>query len=124
MNPAREKIESDPRGCLGCGNRHRRMLETAHVIDRSLYPGQAFEEEDVDGVVPLCGPFAADCHGRYDAHELDILPMLTQEEQLAAVRKVGIVGAYRRTTGDRVNREGGHELPVLPIGHLFPDLPF
>jgi hypothetical protein len=54
-----------------------------------------------DSIVPLCGP-ATDtrtCHGRYDAHRLDLLPYLSRDEQVQAVREVGLEAAYRRLTG-------------------------
>lgn len=51
-------------------------------------------------VVPLCGR----CHRAYDGRELVLLPYLTPDEQAAAVQHVGIVGAYRRTTHERLGR--------------------
>lgn len=52
--------------------------------------------------MPLCPASVSDCHGRYDRHELDLLPYLTVEEQARAVLDAGgIVAAYRRVTGSR-----------------------
>ena len=101
MNAAREKVDNDPRGCLGCGERRPSKLDAAHVIDRSLFPGQGFDEPD--GVVPLCSRIkgGAGCHDAYDAHRLDILPSLTLDEQAAAVAKVGMRAAFVRTTATR-----------------------
>lgn len=63
-------------------------------------------------VVPLCGPATSTgtCHGLHHARKLDLLPILTGREQLAAVAAVvrrserlnggnaGIAEAYRRLT--------------------------
>jgi hypothetical protein len=50
-----------------------------------------------DCVIPLC----RDAHRAFDAHRLDILPLLTHEEQAHAVSHLGIVAAYHRLTGRR-----------------------
>lgn len=49
-------------------------------------------------VIPLC---RAD-HRLYDGRALDVLPVLTREEQAHAVNHVGIVTAYQRTTNSRI----------------------
>ena len=61
--------------------------DAAHVIPRSLGGGQ-----EADSTVPLCRPH----HTAYDAHELDLLPYLTLDEQAEAVRIVGIERARKR----------------------------
>lgn len=60
--------------------------DPAHVIPRSLGGGMS-----AAAVVPLC----RDHHNQYDDHDLDLLPHLTREEELEAVRVVGIARAYR-----------------------------
>jgi len=70
-------------------------LEAAHIIPRSqVRPGAG---EDPRNIVPLCGPH----HYHYDTGDLDILPYLSREEQAYAVSLVGLVGAWRRLTGER-----------------------
>lgn len=71
------------------------ILDPAHIIPRSL--GGGMESNDV---VPLC----RSCHSEYDAQRLDLLPILTREEQVRAVELVGIARAYRIITGDSNER--------------------
>jgi len=50
-------------------------------------------------VDPLC----RFCHSRQHSQGLDLLPYLTLEEQVQAVKNAGgIVGAYRHATGERL----------------------
>lgn len=106
---ARAKV--DATGCCRVC-RSRKGVEAAHVVGRRAdrfdldgTPAERGEVLTVEPVriVPLCGP-ATDfdtCHGKYDRHELDLLPYLDIEEQTQAVRDAGgIVTAYRRTTGE------------------------
>lgn len=74
--------------CRKCG-RSDLPIDPAHVTPRSRGAGVTADE-----VVPLCRP----CHTLYDAGRLELLPVLTTEEQVAAVEHVGIAEAYRRTT--------------------------
>lgn len=101
MNAAREKVEREG-VCRSCGTGGPDRLDAAHVVDRSLAPGQGFE--DPDAVVPLCSRIkgGAGCHEAYDGHELDLLPELSLAEQAAAVAKVGLLGAFLRTTGQQL----------------------
>lgn len=71
-------------------------IELAHVIGRNRDERRgATVLVNPDSVVPLCD----ECHRRYDAHDLDILPILSLDEQVAAVRDAGgIIAALRRTT--------------------------
>jgi hypothetical protein len=71
-------------------------LEAAHVV------GRVHDQEgDVVGedIVPLCRRH----HAMYDARSVDLLPFLTITEQTQAVCHVGIVRAYQRTTGQRLD---------------------
>lgn len=54
-----------------------------------------------DDGAPLCGP-ATDpktCHARQEAHELDLIPYLSNEETAAVVRHKGLGIAYRELSG-------------------------
>lgn len=98
---AMEKIWSEP-GCRACGSVQN--IEAAHTIGREHDPrveGGGYYVQP-DSVIPLCGSLGNDCHGRYDRHELNILPYLTINEQLNAVDAAGgIERARRRLTGER-----------------------
>lgn len=72
----------------------RSPCDPAHVIARAQ--GGCDQPECV---VPLC----RECHRTYDQGTgFDLLPFLTSGEQAHAVLHAGIVGAYRRTTGERL----------------------
>lgn len=92
---AREKVDREGE-CRVCGGGHD--LQSAHVIGRVYDPPDG-KVRPVD-IVPLC----ANCHQKYDARSLDLLPCLSHDEQAAAVGHVGIVAAYQRTTGERLGR--------------------
>ena len=91
---ARAKVEADNNGtCRVCGDA---PVDAAHVIPRSIDP----RESNMGGhsVVGLCRRD----HVAYDSHELDLLPYLTLDEQLAAVRAAGsIARAEQIITGKR-----------------------
>lgn len=100
---AREKVDTE--GCCRvCGPRvvmskDATRVEAAHVIGRARDTGG---KVDAMSVVPLCGPATSSstCHGRYDAHRLDLLPYLTPAEQARAVADAGgIESARRRISG-------------------------
>lgn len=86
-----------------------RSLEAAHTIGRTHDEPRPEVSESVlwvnpDHVVELCGPATstATCHAAYDGHRLDLLPLLTTDEQAAAVRSAGtIAAAVRRLTGGK-----------------------
>jgi hypothetical protein len=90
MALARAKVEAEgrcrlgPQGCDG-------PLEAAHVVERRYDDVPTVPPSDV---IPLCRHH----HGRYDARRVSVLEILTLEEQAAAVDKLGIVRALRRTT--------------------------
>lgn len=70
-------------------------LDPAHIVPRSrVRPGAG---EDPRNIVPLCRPH----HLLYDGGSLDILPVLTREEQAYAVELVGLEEARRYLTNER-----------------------
>lgn len=88
--------------CRVCGSTLR--VEAAHVIGRARDRRRpdGIVRVDPDSVVPLCGPATSSgtCHGRYDAHELDLAPYLTAEEGARAVLDAGgLWAAVRRVSG-------------------------
>jgi hypothetical protein len=74
------------RACGGLGS------DPAHVVPRSL--GGC---DNADCVIPLCRTH----HRAYDEHKLDILPLLTWNEQAHAASHLGLIGALQRTTNSR-----------------------
>ncbi len=84
----REKVESEGR-CRAC--KKIGPVDPAHTISRAQ--GGAQEPESV---IPLC----RDCHRKEHAGELDLLPLLTRDEEVEAVRVVGISRAYRMLGGE------------------------
>ena len=110
---AHEKAMDEGGRCRVC--RAQGTTQLAHVIGRAhdkdtpLFPENGWKPYDVhpDRVVPLCGPVpsSTSCHGRYDAHRLDLLPYLTTSEVLQAVADCSSVGsngleqARQRITG-------------------------
>ena len=148
---AREKVDAAGR-CRACGldvaalAAMGRSLEAAHTIGRSrdhklvwrasdgrkMFVRAEFEADrilrlwvDPDDIVELCGPATSTdtCHGAYDGHRLDLLALLTLEEQLAAVRAAGsIASAIRRLTGGRtVDEQLAQPLPApAPDDDLIP----
>ena len=95
---ARAKVEAEVR-CRVCKGSPPH-IEAAHVIGREHDEPLSAETKvlwvDPERIVPLCGI----CHGHYDAHALDLLPYLTLDEQLQAVRDAGgIALALRRISG-------------------------
>jgi hypothetical protein len=115
---ARAKVEREGscrvwRGLLGCDGGGQRNLEAAHIIGRKAdrFPALGhigwtprepwvIDEWPVDPlrIVPLCQKH----HRAYDAHELDLLPYLTVEEQAQAVLDAGgIELARNRICGGR-----------------------
>lgn len=104
---ARTKVDQEGR-CRVCKRTAARVwaLEAAHTI------GQKYQDTEIrhfdlsrdewwvnpDSVIPLCKDTDGGCHGKYDAHKLDILPYITNDEQADAVAAVGIDRALRRLT--------------------------
>jgi 5-methylcytosine-specific restriction endonuclease McrA len=90
----RNKVTEEEERCRWCGGPH---AQAAHIIPRSLVPA-GMGGEDPRNCVPLCD--VNQCHSKYDAHTLDILSILTKDEQAYAVSLVGLMAAYRQITGD------------------------
>jgi hypothetical protein len=91
----RKKVDAEDGLCRWCFGPH---AQAAHIIPRSLLP-KGLGGEDARNCVPLCE--ARGCHSSYDRHEIDILKVLTREEQAYAVELVGMQAAYRQVTGKR-----------------------
>ena len=91
---ARDKCEAENNRCRVC---KKVGVDAAHVIPRSRNGTEA--NMSADAIIPLC----RFCHNKQHLEKLDILPYLTLDEQVMAVRNAGgLVTAYRYTTGDRV----------------------
>ena len=96
-SPARDwrdsvaKLEAE--GCCRvCGI--ERGLQQAHTAGRRFdvtRPGRKTLWVNPDAIVPLC----PHCHHDYDAHDLDLLPYLTLDEQLYVVKVMGGIEAAR-----------------------------
>jgi hypothetical protein len=95
MRAGRAKAEEQ--GCRACGSRFN--VEAAHIISRArCRPGPA---EDPRNIIGLCGHMGCGAHRSFDEGVLDILPLLSLDEQSYIVGLVGIAEAYRRATGAR-----------------------
>jgi hypothetical protein len=95
--PMRKKVDAEDGLCRNCGGPD---AQAAHIIPRSVIPKlghSGLDGEDPRNCVPLCN--SRGCHTKYDNHTLDILPLLTREEQAYAVELVGLEAAYRFVTG-------------------------
>lgn len=103
---ARRKVEEE--GCCRICKRSDRPLEAAHILGREHDEpkirvdsnGEIFTSSRVlyvhpDRIVPLCGPFPSGCHGDIDMRRINVLPYLTLEEQLQAVKDAGSIEAAR-----------------------------
>jgi hypothetical protein len=106
---ARAKVTKEGQ-CRYCRSQIR-PLEAAHLIGRAADKKEGNKAiVNPLSVIPLCGPFgdSDSCHTKYDHHQLDILPYLTAEEEVQAVRDAatvrkgkGLAVAYRRLTGGK-----------------------
>jgi hypothetical protein len=86
------KCEAEGR-CRSCGV--MRGLQQAHTIGRTYdqpKPGQKTLWVDPDAVIPLCHH----CHVEQESGDLSILGLLSLEEQLYAVKRLGSIEAARR----------------------------
>lgn len=93
MNSGRAKVEAEG-ACRVC-HAPAAVCDAAHLWPRSL-GSKGFDEPDL--IVPLCAAIKGadrDCHGRFDAHELDLLARLTLDEQVALVRAAGSIERAR-----------------------------
>lgn len=86
MNAIHRKVNAEGR-CRNCGSRDR--LDPAHTIPRSL-GGKNLAES----VIPLCRR----CHDAQHRNELELLGLMRPDEQMEAVRVVGIARAYAYLT--------------------------
>lgn len=82
---ARAKVNREGQ-CRVCG-RATPYLEAAHVVPRSIGGRQS-----ADSIIPLC----PEDHRLYDSLQIDLLGYLTREEEVEAVRVLGIERARRR----------------------------
>lgn len=89
----RAKVDHEGDQCRIGGPLHG-SADAAHIIQRSRIPGD--EAMHADNCIPLC----RQCHQKYDAGRLDILPYLSLGEQAYAVWLVGMLAAYQRVTGE------------------------
>lgn len=90
MKPIRQKVADEGR-CRSCGTPDSiHPLDPAHTIPKSL-GGKA----TYDSVIPLCRA----CHDAQHRGEVDLLSLMTREEQVGAVRAVGLARAYRYLAG-------------------------
>ena len=73
----------------------QRGLECAHTIGRKHDQPKKFGAKRLYvnpvSVIPLC----SHCHGQFDRHEIGILEVLTPEEQIYAVERLGTIEAAR-----------------------------
>ena len=87
---ARAKVEAESK-CRFCGLSEGEYyvgesgpsfcrLEAAH-----LWPRSRGGTQNPDGIVPLCG----DCHRLFDSFRLDLLAVLSSDEQVELVRQSG-----------------------------------
>ena len=95
---ARAKVESEEI-CRVCGRSI--CLEAAHIMGRVHDPQKGQSKTRYvrpESIVPLCGSLAPEfsCHVLYDAHQIDLLPYLTKEEQAQAVLDAGSIDSARR----------------------------
>lgn len=89
LPPAVEKTVNEG-SCRVCT---KTDLQTAHLWPRGR-GAPKYDEPDI--CIPLC----VDHHTRFDRHELDILPYLSLDEQVATVKAAGgIQRAYDQLTG-------------------------
>ena len=92
MNPIHQKI-ADEGKCRCCGVPEEiHPLDPAHTVAKSIGGKDTY-----NSVIPLCRA----CHDAQHRHEIDLLPLMTREEQVEAVRAIGLARAYRYLTNDR-----------------------
>ncbi len=88
--PARAKVDAEGM-CRMCGAYDG--VQAAHIVPRSrLVGGEG--AEDPRNIIPLCFR----CHGQQHAGDLELLPLMTHEEQGYVASLVGITEALKRTT--------------------------
>lgn len=91
---ARAKVEEEA-CCRICKKEagSGRPLEAAHILGREHDQPRATRPSvlyvDPDRIIPACGPYPAGCHGLVHQKAVDILPVLTIEEQIRALKDAG-----------------------------------
>ena len=102
---ARAKVDEE--GCCRICKRPPapgRPIEAAHVLGRehdepmvSRSTGEILRVLYVDPnrIFPACGPSPGGCHGMAERKEINVLPYLTLEEELQAIRDAGSIEAAR-----------------------------
>lgn len=109
--PALEKVEEE--GCCRICKCTDRKLEAAHILGREYDEPKVTPDGRVlkvlvvkkDRIVPACGPFPEGCHGDIDLKRVDLLPVLTLEEQLQAVKDAGGIQHARTLLAPVESRE-------------------
>jgi hypothetical protein len=101
---ATDDVAAAARWCAACGR--QAPLQRAHLIGRSRdRRGVASFVVAPDEVVMLC----ATCHYAYDAHELDLYPLLSASQLRGAMRAAGAPGkALVRLSGPTWRRPDAH----------------
>jgi len=86
------QLKKEREGCCRYCGAHDEKLDAAHIIPRSL----GGDQHEL-ATVPLC----RNHHQQFDAHELDLMPVLTHAEMAHAVELVGMFAAWHAITGER-----------------------
>jgi hypothetical protein len=88
-----QRVKVEAQGCRVTAARPAEsyVVDPAHIVSRAL--GGC---DHVDCVVGL----RRDLHIKYDEGKLDLLPLLTLDEQSHAAKHLGLLGALKRTTGE------------------------
>lgn len=100
VKPTHQKV-ADEGQCRSCGVPDSiHGLDPAHTIPRSLGG-----KDNYDSVISLCRA----CHDeQHRNRDFELLPLMTRDEQVEAVRAVGLARAYRyltRTEADNSKEE-------------------
>lgn len=94
---ARAKVAEEG-ACRACGA--TQLVDAAHLVPRARV---TVGGEDPRNIVPLCRL----CHMAFDQGVgIDLLPVLSLDEQSYVVGLVGIAEAYRRCTSTRLDQLG------------------
>ena len=91
MNPLPAAVEKIVREgqCRICTSA---AIETAHLVPRGR-GAPRYDQPDI--CIPLCKRH----HTAFDDHELDVLPYIDRDEEVATVRLLGIERAYKQLVG-------------------------
>ena len=94
MKPIHQKIADEGR-CRSCG-----VPDTIHGLDPAhTIPKSIGGKMNYDSVIPLCR-YCHDCqHGKNGReNQFELLPWMTRDEEIEAVRAIGLARAYRYLT--------------------------